>query len=187
VLTPTTTPVLKMESSNETCMSCPICMDVVDSTKNCIITECGHSFHARCIMENITHNGFGCPYCRTMMVEEKDNDESTISTEIDDSDDDTISDDEPYSNSALHGMRVLFRTNGDEDLEDDDDNETQYTENTVSMPVIIEKFREKYQYEDLVKMICFDYDFRMCNNNTHTMEDAFDYIDEISNNTSVIA
>jgi len=132
-------------------------------------------------MQNITHNGFGCPYCRTAMVEEDDN--STETTEVDVDDDDTIIQSEPYSNSALHGMRMLFRDdNGDED---DDDVDTVYTDEDeedqpMNISVVIDKFREKYQYEDLVKMICTDYDFRMCNGGS-TIDDAFQYIDELHN------
>lgn len=58
-------------SCDTTTTDCPICMEVVQSTVNCVITECGHTFHARCLLTNIVHNGFGCPYCRTEMVPEE--------------------------------------------------------------------------------------------------------------------
>lgn len=58
-------------SCDTTTIDCPICMEVVQSTVNCVITECGHTFHARCLLTNIVHNGFGCPYCRTEMVSEE--------------------------------------------------------------------------------------------------------------------
>lgn len=163
-------------------MDCPICMDNVDSTKNCVITECGHCFHTSCLMQNITHNGFGCPYCRTAMVEEDEN--STQTTEVDVDDDDTIIQSEPYSNSALQGMRMLFRDA--EDDEEDDDDETVNTDyesaedDPMNISEVIDKFREKYQYDDLVKMICTDYDFRMCNGG-NTLDDAFNYMDELHN------
>jgi hypothetical protein len=51
-------------------IECPICMDVIESKANTVITECGHSFHCSCLMKNAVHNGFGCPYCRTTMAEE---------------------------------------------------------------------------------------------------------------------
>ena len=57
--------------SCDTTTDCPICMDAVQSTINCVITECGHTFHTRCLLTNIVHNGFDCPYCRTEMVPEK--------------------------------------------------------------------------------------------------------------------
>ena len=62
---------------------CPICLDPIEGTTNFLITECGHKFHCRCLMDNIMHNGFGCPYCRTMMAtpleEEEDDLDLTIS------------------------------------------------------------------------------------------------------------
>lgn len=52
-------------------MECPICMDVIGD-KNNITTECGHRFHASCIMTNVSHNGFNCPCCRAVMADEDD-------------------------------------------------------------------------------------------------------------------
>lgn len=49
---------------------CPICFDIINST-NQTITECGHVFHTNCLMKNVMHNGFGCPYCRTRMCEDE--------------------------------------------------------------------------------------------------------------------
>ncbi len=83
-------------------MSCPICMDDIVNNVNCVTTECGHCFHASCLMTNVAHNGFGCPYCRTVMAEDQD-----------DSDDDTeynvVSDDgEDDEDEALRGFRLFF-------------------------------------------------------------------------------
>lgn len=50
-------------------MECPICYDEIETTKNCITTECGHKFHAKCLMKNARINGFSCPSCRAQMVE----------------------------------------------------------------------------------------------------------------------
>lgn len=52
-----------------TTSECPICLDTINAT-NQTITECGHTFHTNCLMKNVLHNGFGCPYCRTKMCEE---------------------------------------------------------------------------------------------------------------------
>lgn len=57
--------------SCDTTVDCPICMDAIHANINCVITECGHTFHTRCLLTNIVHNGFGCPYCRTEMVPEE--------------------------------------------------------------------------------------------------------------------
>jgi len=67
----TTLQVCPEQMSCDTTTDCPICMEVVHSTVNCVITECGHTFHTRCLLTNIVHNGFGCPYCRTEMVPEE--------------------------------------------------------------------------------------------------------------------
>ena len=60
--------------SNHNNNECPICMDDIDITKNCTTTECGHRFHASCLMTNVSHNGFSCPYYRTVMAEEFEED-----------------------------------------------------------------------------------------------------------------
>jgi hypothetical protein len=57
-------------------VDCPICMEVIVTTKNIVITECGHTFHCSCLMANVAHNGFSCPYCRTAMAEEVDVEQS---------------------------------------------------------------------------------------------------------------
>jgi hypothetical protein len=51
-------------------------MEVIETTKNIVVTECGHTFHCSCLMANVAHNGFSCPYCRTAMAEEVDVEQS---------------------------------------------------------------------------------------------------------------
>ena len=51
-------------------IDCPICLDCIETSKNCVTTECGHCFHTSCLMTSVAHNGFGCPYCRAKMAEE---------------------------------------------------------------------------------------------------------------------
>lgn len=55
-------------------MECPICYDPIEQTRNCITTECGHQFHAACLMKNARINGFNCPSCRAQMVEQEPED-----------------------------------------------------------------------------------------------------------------
>jgi len=55
-------------------MECPICYDPIEQTRNCITTECGHQFHAACLMKNACINGFSCPSCRAQMVEQEPED-----------------------------------------------------------------------------------------------------------------
>lgn len=81
---------------DNTITDCPICMEVVQTNINRVITECGHIFHTQCLLTNIVHNGFGCPYCRTEMVpeellrseEDEENDIVAIIEDVDDDDDD---------------------------------------------------------------------------------------------------
>jgi hypothetical protein len=97
-------------------VDCPICMDAIDMAKNCVTTECGHCFHASCLMSNVAHNGFGCPYCRTAMAEEpeneeEDDDEGSGWSDVDEDDEDV------YDDDALRGLR--FMTNNLEGIEHD--------------------------------------------------------------------
>ncbi len=110
---------------------CPICMDAIDPNKNRVTTECGHTFHCSCLMTNVSHNGFACPYCRTAMAEEVEDeneyndDYSTSSWYYGPNDDDSV-DDSSVSVAGpgleahvLRGMRWLFQRVDPQ--EDDDD------------------------------------------------------------------
>jgi hypothetical protein len=124
---------------------CPICMDDIDLNKNCIATECGHRFHASCLMKSVAHNGFGCPYCRTVMAEEPE-DEETIYSEI-------TNEEGTFDDYSLRGFRFFFNNlNGEqhdaEDIkEENEDNEEGEDEEVVnnrpSVEVITQGLREK--------------------------------------------
>ena len=96
---------------------CPICMDDICLNVNCVTTECGHQFHTSCLMQNVAHNGFGCPYCRNKMAEDLEEEEdSDYESEFDEEDEDEEEEEEedeeePVGDNemALHGMRQLFR------------------------------------------------------------------------------
>lgn len=107
-------------------IECPICMDCIDTKKNCVTTECGHCFHTNCLMTSVAHNGFGCPYCRSVMAEEpelSDDDESEYDSDSDSEASSSVT--ELYDDYSLRGMRFLFRrVDGlDEDEEDEQDDE----------------------------------------------------------------
>lgn len=96
---------------------CPICMDEINITLNSVTTECGHCFHASCLMQNIAHNGFGCPYCRSTMAEVPLSDEDK---------DEWDDEEEVYDDYTLRGFRLFFNNlNGLEQDEEDiiDENE----------------------------------------------------------------
>ena len=117
-----------MDSTNE----CPICMDCLDVNKNCTTTECGHCFHTSCLMRSVVHNGFGCPYCRTVMAEEpEDSDEEEEdderSTESDDEEDE-----EEIEDQTHRAFRFFFsRVEEDQDIlqPEDDAEEDEYETN----------------------------------------------------------
>ena len=111
---------------------CAICFDEININVNCITTECNHRFHSTCFLTNASRNGFGCPMCRTELVEEiedEDDEDDDISNEDDD--------DESTVVQPLAGFRWLFqRAEGElipEDDEDDfTDSETLYDEEELN-------------------------------------------------------
>jgi len=101
----------KMSFTNQEPVECPICFDAIGE-KNNITTDCGHKFHASCLLTNVNRNGFGCPCCRAVMAEsdpEADSDDEGTEYDDDEDDDETLLDDslEPFSDDALRGLRLL--------------------------------------------------------------------------------
>jgi hypothetical protein len=83
---------------------CPICMETIEINKNSVVTECGHHFHTNCLMKSISYNGFGCPYCRTVLADEVDNDMSDDDVSVDESD----SSYELARNDMMRGFRFFW-------------------------------------------------------------------------------
>ena len=139
---------------------CPICMDDIQSNVNCVTTECGHQFHTSCLMKNVAHNGFGCPYCRNALAEELEEEEDDIS------DDESISleDEDLYDDYALRGMRWLFQQNSNEpfDEEEEDDEEEEAVEEQIPKPsaaLIAKKLTDQgITMEDLVKCMLLNHE-----------------------------
>ena len=53
---------------------CAICLETLNQSK-CCTTDCGHTFHSRCIFKNF-RNSLDCPLCRRELIEdEEDQDE----------------------------------------------------------------------------------------------------------------
>jgi hypothetical protein len=107
---------IKIEAAEK--MECSICLDCIDGTKNQVVTECGHCFHASCLMKNVSHNGFGCPYCRTTMAEEQAKDEDEESEYSDYTD---IFEEDVYDDYSLRGMRWMFQRAEGEELDEEED------------------------------------------------------------------
>ena len=102
-------------------MDCPICMEAINGLNNKVSTECGHCFHTNCLMKSVVHNGFGCPYCRTVMAETPKEDEDEESVWSDEEDEEEMFDD-----YALRGLRFFFNNlnhveHDSEDLEDEEE------------------------------------------------------------------
>ena len=143
---------------------CPICMENIDSVCNRVVTECGHAFHCSCLMKNAAHNGFGCPYCRTVMAEQPEDSDSEDSDS--DSEEETV-----FDEDALTSFRMFHqRINGEEieeQEEDDDDWGTVDSEVEVEGEVLVSELpdaayvAEKLSgrgitFEDLVKDALFN-------------------------------
>ena len=93
-----------------TTIDCPICLDCIESTtKNCVTTECGHCFHTNCLMQSVAHNGFGCPYCRTLMAAAKEKDEESLSSQEEDDDDESEYDDDDDDNDDDESLDRFMR------------------------------------------------------------------------------
>lgn len=144
---------------------CPICMDNIETQRNCVTTECGHCFHTNCLMTSVAHNGFGCPYCRTKMAEE-------VAEENSDYDDESESEEyEQYDDYALRGLRLFNNNvNGEEHDQEDLDEEDQEDQEDVeedqedqedaevvappSVSYVVQKLTEQgVTMEDLLKAV----------------------------------
>jgi hypothetical protein len=155
----------KMSLTNEP-VDCPICFECIGE-KNNITTECGHQFHASCLMTNVSRNGFGCPCCRTAMAETPEEDDDTD----DDDETSTLLDEpeEPYSDDALRGLRMLTDLlEGNDHDQSDVVAEHQYLtgEEGVHIPapapsreaIVRMLRRQEVTYEHLVAWILLDHE-----------------------------
>jgi hypothetical protein len=143
-------------------VDCPICMDIIEENKNCVTTECGHKFHTNCLMKSVAHNGFGCPYCRTAMAEENNDDEDEEEEEDEDYEDENENDEDgQYDDYALRGLRFLNNNlNGEEhDPEDIEDEEADNVQTIPSPSFIHQKLVEQgITMEDLVKVLLVEHE-----------------------------
>ena len=157
---------IKKQSKMSEPIECPICMDCIGE-KNCITTECGHKFHAKCMFTNIDHNGFNCPCCRSQLIDEV-NDDDEIEDDYDDDDnddDDSIEANEPFSEDALRGLRLLTNLlEGEEQDQADVVAEFQYNEENDTMnPVPREEVERRFRedgvtYSQLVAWFLVDHE-----------------------------
>lgn len=134
---------------------CPICMEVIDETKNFIVTECGHRFHCNCLMQNAAHNGFGCPYCRTVLAEEPvedDDDDDDVSLFSYDYSPEVLTDNELTSFRMFH--QRLEGVEEEEEEEQEEEEEEEEEQEDPDAQYMAQKLTEKgITYEDLVKCL----------------------------------
>jgi len=135
---------------------CPICMDTIEGLYNRVVTECGHAFHCSCLMQNAAHNGFGCPYCRTKMAEEPEEEEDGEDEEYDEV---TVFDEDALTSFRMFHQRINGEEVEEEPAEewesiDGSDDDEQYVMPTADY--IAQKLTERgINLEDLVKNILF--------------------------------
>ena len=147
-------PVNTLNQVNE----CPICIDAIDGLCNKVVTECGHAFHCFCLMQNVAHNGFACPYCRTAMAE-------TPAAEEDDEYDEDDEEESILDDDLLTGFRMFHqRINGEEVEEEpaeewesvDEDEDEEEEEERPDAAYVAQKLVERgITFEDLVKNVMF--------------------------------
>ena len=173
----------KMSSTNHfNCevVECPICMIEIDGTNNRVTTECGHAFHTKCLLSNVAFNGFGCPYCRSEMVEEsvanhlhedddEDDDDEDDDDEDDDDDDEIDNDEDNQLNESdmLRGFRFMLERTTGEILTNQDDilEENEYEIELLreekpkpSVALISKKLSENgITFETLIKALLIDH------------------------------
>lgn len=107
---------------------CPICMDTFEGTCNKVVTECGHAFHCSCLMQNIAHNGFGCPYCRVKMADTKEDELGCWQDDDEDEDEEISVISSVFGDDVLATFRMFHQQlNGEEVEEDDEEDEDEET------------------------------------------------------------
>ena len=142
----------------EQIVECCICMDDIIGSKNKTITDCGHTFHCSCLMKNTAHNGYGCPYCRTVMAEVPEN-------EDDDYGDDDY-EEEIFDDNVLTSFRMFHQRNSGDDIEEEpepeDDNEEAEEDrlNNIPTPEYVSEIlvRQGVTFEDVIKCLLVDHE-----------------------------
>ena len=146
-------------SNNSNTSECSICMDDIEFNKNCVTTECGHCFHASCLLQNVAHNGFNCPYCRNIMADEPE--ESVEQDEEEDFEEEEDEDEE--DDDTLRGFRFFFNNvygipHEEADVEEEQDAINEAAK-IPSLAYICQKLiQDGVTFEQLVKARLLGYD-----------------------------
>lgn len=149
-------------------------MEVIDTANNTVTTECGHKFHTKCLMANVAHNGFSCPYCRYIMAAAAINDDNDLLTSgldrltgrwINDEENDRDDLDTTYNNYALRGLRFFYNNldgiqHCEHDIDDEEETEREIIDRLPKpTPIFIaEKLIEQnVTVEELVKCLLLEH------------------------------
>lgn len=172
---------------------CPICLDDIDTTKNCIITECGHKFHCSCFMRHSAIQGFNCPYCRSITAEQTVDDEEDNDYDEDDDEDnynDDDDDDDENNEMPYGAMRRMFREVEyyAELFEYERERRREAEEETVpSLQYMITKLTARnYTLEDFVRLLLVDYESSELVGDHYNANEGKDYMDAFGDIADII-
>jgi len=139
-----------MNSSQVLVVDCPICFDDIDANKNCVVTECGHKFHASCLLRSVAHSNFACPCCRFELAEKPE--------ESDDGYDEEDDDEDEIQDEIMQSMRWMFQRAEGEELEEEFEEEEEEETPDVPLSYIMENLTTMdYNFEDMVRILLNDF------------------------------
>jgi hypothetical protein len=185
--------------NNETIIDeCPICLDELDLTKNCIITECGHKFHCSCFMRHSAIQGFNCPYCRSITAEQQvEEDDEDDDEDDEDDDEEDIHDWEEGAAEEIEnneppfvGIRRMFAEAEAEALDADyvREREREMADEVVpSLQYMITKLTARnYTLEDFVRLLLVDYESSELVGDHYNTDTGKDYMDAFGDIAEII-
>ncbi len=179
-------------------IECPICLDDIELTKNCITTECGHRFHCSCFMRHSAINGFNCPYCRAITAEENNDEDSDEDYEDEDNDyededeAEALEELEEIQNNAMPyvAIRRMFREfeRESEYREYERERQREAEEETVpSLQYMITKLTARnYTLEDFVRLLLVDYESSELVGDHYNANEGKDYMDAFGDIADII-
>jgi hypothetical protein len=139
-----------MNSSQIVAVECPICFDDIDVNKNCVVTECGHKFHASCLLRSVAHSNFACPCCRFELAEKPE--------ESDDGYDEEDDDEDEIEDEIMQSMRWMFQRAEGEELEEEFEEEEEDEIPNVPLSYIMDNLTTMdYNFEDMVRILLNDF------------------------------
>jgi hypothetical protein len=137
-------------NSSQVVVDCPICFDDIDVNKNSVVTECGHKFHASCLLRSIAHGNFDCPCCRFELAEKPEDSDDGYDEEDDDEDE--------IEDEIMQSMRWMFQRAEGEELEEEFEEEEEDQVPDVPLSYIMENLTTMdYNFEDMVRILLNDF------------------------------